>query len=166
MAVSDWPSLATVNDMSGQPGAPTTQDTLDRAAALIRRVAGWHIAPQITETVTLDHDGASVLVLPSLHVVEVASVKNASTGVELTGWSWSSKGLLSGRFPCGFRSVEVTFTHGFESCPLDLFPSVATAGEAVVRQQQSGPFQVSYAAEEFATSADAVLSSYMLRARP
>jgi hypothetical protein len=106
-------------------------DATERAAAEVRAYCGWHIAPQRDETLTLDGPGGPLLVLPSLHVVSVASVAESGTELDPVGYAWSAAGVIrrtSSTFPwsrCSgwtdaLRGVEVTLTHGYEEMPLDV----------------------------------------------
>lgn len=129
------------------PGGPFTTATIQAAAAALRARAQWHIAPEVTETLTLDHDGSGVVLLPSLRVVDVVSVTNLAgpTPVVLTGWRWSKAGMLAGRFPAGFRVLQVVLTHGYPECPQDLLPAIVdqvTGGR--VRQESLGSASFSY----------------------
>lgn len=137
--------LVTPEQMTGVDGAPFSQAVLDAASASIRGEARWHIAPVITETVTLDSVGGRVLVLPTLRLVSVESVVD-DEGVPIEGWKMSKAGMLSREagWPCGFGAVVVTMTHGYEACPADLLPIIGDRTQRRVSQQSSGPFSVSY----------------------
>lgn len=165
--MAEIPPLVSAGDLDEFNGAPFSPGTVDAAVSQVRRIAGWHIAPRITQTVTLDHDGSSVVHLPSLLVTEVASVRDASGSSprELTGWRWSADGMLSGSFPCGFRVLEVTFTHGFEACPEDLLPVLASRTQRRAMQESLGSRSVSYSAEGD-RAFESTLDSYRLGPRP
>lgn len=138
-------------DLVGFADGIDSADDLAAAGAAVRAECGWHIAPRVTETVTLDGDGGNLLVLPSLHVVTVTAVTDADD-VALDDWSLSSLGLLERTgcrlWPKGYGSVKVTLTHGLTKAPPDLVAVVvelarelkasatAPAGAEVV-----GPFQ-------------------------
>ena len=158
--------LVLPGDLDGFPGAPFSPEPVMSAAADLRRAAGWHIAPSVTETVTLDHDGAGVLRLRSLYVTAVTAVRDVSTDTpsDLTGWRWSQDGMLSGCFPCGFRSVEVTFTHGYPQCPAELLPVVASRTQRKVMQESVGARSVTYSSDS--GPAEPALESYRLGPRP
>lgn len=168
MAAHDWPPLVDKADLEGQPGAPFTDAQVKTATDVVRAAAGWHIAPEVTETLTLDHDGSRLLVLPSLHVVDVAAVRDitGSTPRDLTGWRWSGAGMIEGRFPAGFRAVEVELTHGYATVPDALLGVIAGATSGRIRSHQAGPFQVTFADEQGATNPQAVLARYTLPSRP
>lgn len=87
------------------------------ATQAIRDYCGWHVAPVITDTITLDGTGTDTVLLPSRRVVDVQSVKLNGTPLEATTFEWSADGLLRrrhGSWPERYRSLEVTLEHGFE----------------------------------------------------
>lgn len=119
---------------------PQTQITpalfLSAANNAVRRECGWHVAPSVTETLTLDGSGGRVLLLPSGRVTAVASV--VADGADVTaGVGWSASGVLEltngRRFSRRFRSVVVTLTHGYE---LDDVPDVAALIIKLARRAQ------------------------------
>lgn len=115
-------------DLSEFRGAPFTLAVVGAAAESVRDECGWHIAPSAMESVRV-RGGSRVVLLPSLHVTDVASVVDGD-GVAVTGWDWFENGVLelpSGVFP---RVVSVTFTHGYASCPRALLPIVAERASA------------------------------------
>lgn len=162
--------LVSTSDLEGMDGAPFSQARVKAAAETVRRMAGWHIAPSTTEVVTVDHDGGSTLLLRSLYVTDVVAVRDVSgpTPRELTGWRWSQAGMISfaGGGPCGFRSVEVEFVHGYESCPADLLPVIASSIERRIVQESLGSRSVTLANDDLGMGASSVLSMYSIRARP
>lgn len=167
MASKDWPGLVEPSELIGFPGAPFPTNTVNAATAQIRRICGWHIAPSITETLVLDHDGSGVIHLPSLYVEDVVSVSDV-TGDRprvLSGWRWSGAGMIEGRFPHGFRSVEVVLVHGYESCPDDLLPVVASRTQRRAMQESLGSRSVSYSVDGD-RAVESTLESYMLGPRP
>lgn len=100
--------------LSGDPHA-----ALVAAEAAVRSYCGWHVAPSKAETVTVWGDGAAVLLVPSLHVTEVAEVR--VDGKVVDGYTWRVHGALHGR--CLRGRVEVDMTHGF--------PADSPAGEVL-----------------------------------
>lgn len=165
--------LITPDELSGFPGAPFTDAVVDAAVASLRNAAGWHVAPSRTETVTVDSDGGSRLILDTLHLTAVAEVRNTindpATPIEVR---WSKAGILAGWFPCGFQSVEVDITHGYDECPPDLVPLIANACQRIntdptVASQGAGPFTVTYRALDGATQStvDPGLARYVIPAR-
>lgn len=130
-------------------GASVTQGQIDALSTGIRNECGWHIAPSITETITLDSEGGNLLRLPSMHVTAVSElvsrddytydilngeVEWSKAGLIrlrprrfLAGASWSSPFRSDAEFPVGYQAVTVTLTHGFELCPDDLIRYIAQA---------------------------------------
>ncbi len=108
--------------------APTTQIGpafwLAAAHGSVRRFCGWHVAPIITETLTLDGSGGTDLLLPSLRVVSLVSVSN--DGQDVTADVDTSRAgmlrLQSGRWTTRFGRVTVQLEHGYD---LDEVPELA-----------------------------------------
>lgn len=166
MNATTLPPLAEPDDLVEFDGAPFPESAVDASTAQIRRLCGWHIAPTITETIDLDHDGSTVIHLPTLHVVDVTDVWD-TTGTKpraLTGWRWSAFGMLEGRFPRGFRSVRIEFEHGYADTPPDLLPVIASRTQRRVMQENLGSRSVSYSIEAD-RAVEAALGTYMLGPR-
>lgn len=163
----DLDPLVYKEDLADFPGAPFKDSTVKAAAGQVRRICGWHIAPSLTQALTLDHDGSGVLYLPSLYVTDVASVRDltGSTPREISNWRWSGAGMIEGSFPRGFRAVEVTLTHGYEECPDDLLPVLASRTQRRAMQESLGSRSVSYSAEGD-RAFESTLESYRLGPRP
>ena len=89
----------------------------------VRGAAGWHIAPVITETLTLNGRGGRVLLVPSLRIVRVIAVRDVTDPAAprtLDDWRADiDAGMLhrSAGWPEGVASVEVELEHGFATCP-------------------------------------------------
>src|SRR5690349_17879952 len=98
----------------------TEEDRLNQAEAEVRGYCGWHVAPSVTEEVTVEGDGGSVLLLPSLRVTAVASVIDED-GNAVTDWKVRRNGVLrrAGGWRCGVE-YTVTLTHGYDQPPADL----------------------------------------------
>ena len=126
---------------------------LKAAQASVRSYCGWHIAPNVEQTLTLDAEGGRTLMLPSLHVTNVSSI--IVDGEDVAGDAdWSRTGMVrlrSGLFPDRFRSVTVTMSSGYE---VDEVPDVssiilklanrAATGPGVVASQSVNGSSVSY----------------------
>jgi hypothetical protein len=98
----------------------TTVDSstwLKAAQQSVRSYCGWHIAPNITQTLKLDSYGARTLLLPSMHVTDISSLM--INGVEMKDdIDWSTAGtvkLRKGCFPDSPGAVTVTLKHGFDA---------------------------------------------------
>lgn len=96
---------------------PRVLPLLAGASAAIRRFCGWHVAPQINETVTLDGEGGRVLSLRTKHLAVVHSVTARGVAYGADSYGWSEIGnieLYSGCFPHRYRSIAVEMEHGYD----------------------------------------------------
>lgn len=161
--------LVLPSDLDGFPGAPFSHAVATAASEAVRRECGWHIAPQVTQTLTLDVSGGPVLILPTLRLVSVSEVRDM-TGDNprvLTGWRMSQAGMLSrrGGWPCGFGAVEVDVVHGYEQCPPELLPVIASSAHRRVRQESMGGRSVTFVDDD-TIAGSSVLSRFRLGPRP
>lgn len=132
------------------PVAPAGVDegVWEATVADVRGFCGWHVAPEVTETLTVDGPGSGLLVLPTLRLVDVLSITD--DGAALTDPEWSVTGMV--RAYCWtwkFRGVVAEITHGFEQWPADLLAVMAemastTASLAGVKAVTSGAHQVTF----------------------
>lgn len=121
--------LVSAAELTGFPGAPFVTAVVDAAAGQVRSECGWHIAPVVTETVTLDTGGSTVVLLPSLLVSSVTAVRDED-GVVLTGWKSRPNGVL--RYTGGWPEViQVDITHGYATCPPELIAVVAERAQRI-----------------------------------
>lgn len=126
----------------------------ETAVAAVRDYCGWHIAPTIAETFTLDGGGRNELSLPTLHLVSVSAVRVLGETLDPEFYEWSLAGFVRLRsvrahFPDRLRAVEIDVEHGFPSVPLSVRQVIAglvRRGEqaAGVTAQTVGPFSVTY----------------------
>jgi len=128
-------TLADPADLADYPGAPFTQAVVDSAVAALRGDCGWHIAPQTTETLTVNGSPTQTLILPTLYIVGITAIRDvsATTPVTLTGWRMASRAGLLWReegWPDGFEVIEVDLTHGYTDIPAELLPAVAYYSQA------------------------------------
>ena len=142
------------------PGAPFGDGPVDAAVGAIRAVAGWHIAPERTETVVVDSRGGAVVYLPTRYLIAVTEVRDMTDTVPrvITDWRDSVRGKLQLGYPCGWPiglgAIEVDIVHGYEICPPELLPIVAEYARAVsstdpAKSQESlGKWSVSYHAPD------------------
>jgi hypothetical protein len=144
--------LVSPNQLSDFPGAPFTDAAVDAVVARLRREAGWHIAPRRTETVTVDGSDTRLLVLPTLELTDVTEVRDVTVlaaPVVVPDWRAARAGMLrrSGGWPRGYLSVAADITHGYEECPADLLPVIATlcklsTSDGEVNQESLGSWSV------------------------
>ena len=96
----------------------TPPTPLEQAEQAVRDYCGWHVAPVVTETVTLDAYGTARLFLPSLKVRAVDAVTVDGTALDPSGYTWTEDGVLrrldGALWPHRGQSVAVTLTHGHE----------------------------------------------------
>ncbi|EEI16272.1 hypothetical protein [Corynebacterium lipophiloflavum] len=114
---------------------PVSQDDINLAVETLRDLAGWHVWPIRSDTVTVDTAGDSVIFLPTLRLLDVTSVEVDGTPVPLDSIEWSESGMIrfKQRPRRGFRRVTATIRHGFESTPL-----TAVAMHMASRSKQPG----------------------------
>lgn len=90
----------------------------EAATQAIRDYCGWHVAPVIDATLTLDGTGTDTVLLPSRRVVDVTTVTVDGTSLPADAYEWSADGLLrrrDGCWPDRYRVITVELKHGFAS---------------------------------------------------
>lgn len=114
---------------------------LRQVSAAVRAYCHWHIAPVITETLTLDGPGSRFLWLPTLRVVSVESITNDGVAVDLTTVDTSKSGYLilrcdvSSALHCWSHrpgGVVVELHHGLDDIPDELVTLVAQVAARAV----------------------------------
>jgi hypothetical protein len=165
-------TLVSPVDLIEFPGSPFTEDVVDSAAGMVRLEAGWHIAPEITETILVDGYGGRDLILPTLRLVTVTEVRDVSGDdpVVMTGWRKSRKGILTrdAGWPCGEETVEIDLVHGYASTPRELLPVIAdfarsALSDSRVSQTSLGAFSESYRASLSGTDQGSILTMFSVR---
>lgn len=144
--------LATNDDLTGFPGAPFEETILTAAGEWARSEAGWHIAPEITDTVTVRAHGGQWLAVPTLRLGEVQRIQrlDREEHTDIAGCVPLTDGTIfryAGWPPVGLLSV--TMTHGYETCPPELLRELAqrcqsSAVNSMVSQEQANNEMVSY----------------------
>lgn len=97
---------------------PRVQPVLDAVSRAIRKYCGWHVGPSQEDTLTLDGPCAYLLQLPTLHLTEIDSIEEEGEVVDVDDYEWSALGDIRRigypyKWGYKFRSIEITFTHGF-----------------------------------------------------
>lgn len=105
---------------------------VDAASAAVRRKAGWHIGPVITQQFDVDGPGGSTLFIPTGRLVNLVALSNAGTTVDVdpdTGtldWShdgwvefrgaarWRGAGYGANCWTTRPRGIRVTIEHGYD----------------------------------------------------
>lgn len=126
-------------------------DPTAAATARVQAYCRWHIAPSITETITVDGSGGYRQLLPTMRISALtAVVSDGTTLVEGTDFAWSADGYLDSLDPGTLfssrpRSIAVTLTHGYDTMPDDVqqvIERVAARGDSGALRQVG---QVAYA---------------------
>lgn len=132
-ATQELAPLATIDDLQTKIGGKGDDEKLKLALALASgRFRGQANNPisLTTETVTLDTQGASRIMLPAAPVRDVSQVQ--VDGVD-TAYEWSEHGVL--RFdtplPDRYRALQVTYTHGYDPIPDDVRDVVLEQAAAI-----------------------------------
>ena len=128
-----------------------------RLAGIVREIrdyCGWHIAPAVDETFTLDGSGGAVQQLPTLRLNSVASVTECGVVLPAYGYEWSQDGSLR-KWSCWtirYRGVVVEANHGYATVPENIVSVILDAassamatpvGDAVLgdEPEKMGPFE-------------------------
>lgn len=168
------PALCQSADLTDFPGAPFTQDVVDSAIGEVRAAAHWHIAPQITETVTVRAYGGFELLLPTLNLVSLSAVRDVTdpaNPITLSGWDSSptaefKRGIVGNRFgwPCRrpYAVLEVDVVHGFETCPPDLLPVIAQTALDFRRNRAVSSESVGSVSASYGSLAGSVFNRYVI----
>lgn len=167
--------LASPTDLAGFPGAPFTDQQVDAAVQAVRNAAGWHIAPERTETIALDVACAELrLRLPTRKLVSVDEVRDADTDEVVAADTYRVSHALaqvkrtSSWWTSGFESVEVDMTHGYEETPDDVLAVIAAAivlarRDIAVQRVSLDDFSTSYSTDATQSAIRAQLGDYALQ---
>ena len=146
--------------MTGELLAPHPQeldpDQWAAACGRVRSLCGWHIAPQVTETITVNGSGTPLLMLPTMHLVAVTDVtidgyvvdnpRPKVNGVVLLSYLPNSP--VDPQFTTwgdGWGDITLTITHGYPVCPdelLEVTKRIARAPQVWGKRMQAGPFSI------------------------
>ncbi|MEU0871646.1 hypothetical protein [Nocardia brasiliensis] len=163
-------------------GTDLEQARLDGVIGDIRDYCGWHIAPAVAATITLDGSGADIVQIPTLRLSAVASVAENGVVIPATEYEWSADGSIR-RLPLGrcwtnrYRGVVVECTHGYAEVPaaivsvvLDATSSTLAAplGSGGETPEKMGPFEFggTKGAGAFTAAQLRVLDRYRVNPRP
>jgi hypothetical protein len=136
--------------------AYTAQLVLDGASEAVTEYCGWHIAPVVTETVTVDGTGTLIQTLPTLHLVSLDSVDENGLSLNVDHIDWSTNGVMEKRRGSGWtarrRGIIAGIHHGFGTTPGWVTTMIcAVAGRAFktplgVEQETAGGESIKYTA--------------------
>lgn len=123
------------------------------AEATVRSRCGWHIAPNRTEEITVDGSGTTVLLLPTLHLLDVVTITENGSVVDLDDVDWSKAGVLTRRHRCWTDrsgAIVVEIEHGHPAAPADISgvvraiaARISTDGQTL-KARTTGPFSETY----------------------
>ena len=134
---------------------------LDLAGGVIEEETGQSLE-ESTDTLLLDSDGGSKLVLPRWPVTAVQSVTLVDDDQDLTfgrdaDYTWSAAGVLTrvgGCWPCGDQAVSAVVTAGFSVIPKGItrielrLASAAWNNPANLASESLGDLSRSWSAED------------------
>lgn len=125
---------------------------LEAAEAAVVTAAGVPIAEQADDEVTLDGNGARVLLLPAWPVTDVATVE--VDGDPVTDFTWTRAGELRRTVGWNARTVVVvTYTHGYPAAEVPTTIKGVTlevAARGLVNPQSFRAFQTDGTNAQFA----------------
>ncbi|THV27937.1 hypothetical protein [Glycomyces paridis] len=164
-------SLAGVDDWSKYTSAPVpgnAEHLLNAASGVIRTYVEWSISREIIVDARIDAPGGTLLMLPTLLLVDVAAI--AVDAVAVTDFDWSEAGMVERAvgWPRGFRRLTVSYTHGYETVPDEVksytvaVASAAAASVAGKVQESIGDWSATYATVErvFGSMGKTILNRY------
>lgn len=166
--------LATPDDLETYLGYPLVPERaallLDMASGAVRTHCGWHIAESVTESVTVDGSGGTILTLPSLHVTALNSVTENGATVDVSAVEWSAAGFLKRATPwtSALRGVVAGITHGYTPVPAEVKDIVLrsaarmSAMPVAVEREQIGDYSISYAKTSLLSHELTVLERYSI----
>lgn len=166
--VGELPDLITPEQFSDETGGRFDGDArvapaIKAASAAIRNYCGWHVAPALACSVTVDGEPGDVW-LPTCALVSVESATVDGAEVEVTAHTRRGRVRLA-RKTCGLGNVTIGFVAGFDAEALpDLVSIVADrVVDAIslttygVASESAGGVSVTYSASALARAASAKL---------
>lgn len=98
-------------------------------SAAIRSYCGWHLVPSVTDDVTVDGSGSTILLLPTTHLTAVTAITEDGEPVDVEGVEWSTAGYLrrSLAWTTTLRGVVISLVHGYATPPDELRAVMAAA---------------------------------------
>lgn len=153
--------LVTIEQLSGylkrgftDLDAYTAQLMIDGTCAAVTEYCGWHIAPVVTETVTVDGTGTLIQTLPTLNLLSLDSVDENGLHLDVDRIDWSANGIMEKRSGAWWtgrrRGVIADISHGYEVTPSWVTTLIcAAAGRAFVSplgvaQESAGGESITY----------------------
>jgi len=158
--------MPTTEHLPGLPLSTLDPQAVVAAESIIRDYCGWHIAPAITETITLDGSGTYKMFLPSLRIKSITSISEGGFLLPAIDYDWSENGTVEkirSQWTWRRRGVVIVLVHGYDFCPPgveDLVKQLAKSGPAAITRAQIGQTSVTYSA---AAPTFEVLNRYRIR---
>lgn len=179
--VDELPDLITVSDFneatnSRYAGDARIEPAIASASAAIRAYCGWHVAPVLDCSITLDGEAGDIW-LPTNALASVTSAKVGGEDVTVTGSNRRGRVRLEHK-TCGLGNVAIDYVAGYDvtACP-DLMGVVVQRVMASVAmttygvsQETAGGVSISYSGSALSDlgsaflpdSVKAALSTYRL----
>lgn len=179
--VDELPDLITVSDFNAATnnryaGDARIEPAIASASAAIRAFCGWHVAPVLDCTLTLDGEAGDIW-LPTNALASVKSAKVGGEDVTVTGSNRRGRVRLAHK-TCGLGNVAIDYVAGYDvaACP-DLMGVVVQRVMASVAmttygvsQETAGGVSISYSGSALSDlgsaflpdSVKAALSTYRL----
>lgn len=142
--------MPTTEHLPGMPLSTFDPEAVLAAESIIRDYCGWHIAPAITETLTLDGSGTYKMFIPSLRIKSITSIVDDGKTLNVADYSWSTNGVIEKLNSCWTdkrRGVVIVLLHGWDSCPPgvnDLAKQLCKSGPATVKSASIGQTSITY----------------------
>lgn len=179
--VDELPDLITVSDFNAATnnryaGDARIEPAIASASAAIRAYCGWHVAPVLDCSITLDGEAGDIW-LPTNALASVTSAKVGGEDVTVTGSNRRGRVRLEHK-TCGLGNVAIDYVAGYDvaACP-DLMGVVVQRVMASVAmttygvsQETAGGVSISYSGSALSDlgsaflpdSVKAALSTYRL----
>lgn len=179
--VDELPDLITVSDFNAATndryaGDARIEPAIASASAAIRAYCGWHVAPVLDCTITLDGEAGDIW-LPTNALASVTSANVGGEDVTVTGSNRRGRVRLEHK-TCGLGNVAIDYVAGYDvaACP-DLMGVVVQRVMASVAmttygvsQETAGGVSISYSGSALSDlgsaflpdSVKAALSTYRL----
>lgn len=179
--VDELPDLITVSDFNAATnnryaGDARIEPAIASASAAIRAWCGWHVAPVLDCSITLDGEAGDIW-LPTNALASVTSAKVGGEDVTVTGSNRRGRVRLASK-ACGLGNVAIDYVAGYDvsACP-DLMGVVVQRVMASVAmttygvsQETAGGVSISYSGSALSDlgsaflpdSVKAALSTYRL----
>lgn len=179
--VDELPDLITVSDFNAATnnryaGDARIEPAIASASAAIRAYCGWHVAPVLDCSITLDGEAGDIW-LPTNALSSVTSAKVGGEDVTVTGSNRRGRVRLAHK-TCGLGNVAIDYVAGYDvaACP-DLMGVVVQRVMASVAmttygvsQETAGGVSISYSGSALSDlgsaflpdSVKAALSTYRL----